>query len=333
MNHSEFSIVAPDNQPISISVRFQQETVWLSQRQMADLFEKDTDTIGLHLKNIFREQELDERASTEDYSVVQREGQRSVSRTVRHYNLDAILSVGYRVNSKRGTQFRQWASQRLKEFLVQGIALNEERLAQANMELLVLRNGLRILHRALNRTLQDPNTDWFRPFSSGLELLDDYDHRRLDEAGLTLRSAEYPSVNSYRELIYVMRCGTESSLFGQEKDGGFVSAVHQIQQSFGGLELYPSLEEKAAMLLYLVVKNHAFVDGNKRIAAACFLLFLKHNSILYRTDGSPLLSNEALASLTLFAAVSKSEEFHVVKQLLMSILNRIIHQPKDPSSN
>ena len=308
---------------IQIQVQFDRDTVWLNQKQLGELFDKDTDTISLHLKNIFLEEELDENSTTELFSVVQQEGKREVKRKIKFYNLDAIISVGYRVNSKRGTQFRQWATQRLKDYLIEGVAINEKRLIQKEKVIQVLHDGIRILSRTIeDQVNKNENYNWLNQFSIGLQLLDDYDHESLDSKGKNTRKAVYPNMDEYMGLVNQMRMEFDSEIFGKEKDGGFDSAVNQIRQGFGDLDVYPTIEEKAAMLLYLVVKNHSFVDGNKRIAAACFLLFLVRNGILYTSKGETIISNEALASLTLFIAASKADEMETVKKLLISVLNR-----------
>jgi hypothetical protein len=324
MEHQIEIFTSIDNQTV-VQVRFEQDTVWLNQKQLGELFDKDSDTIGLHLKNIFLEEELDENSTTELFSVVQKEGKREVKRNIKCYNLDTIISVGYRVNSKRGTQFRQWATKRLKDYLIEGVAINEKRLAQKNKEIQVLHDGIRILSRAIeDQAINNENHAFLHQFSMGLQLLDDYDHESLDENGKHTKKAEYPSMAEYMEIVEKMRAEFNSDVFGKEKDGGFDSAVNQIRQGFGEQEVYPSIEEKAAMLLYLVVKNHAFVDGNKRIAAACFLLFLERNGLLYANHGQPIISNEALASLTLFVAASKADEMETVRRLLISVMNRNI---------
>ena len=305
-----------------IEVKFEKETVWLNQKQMGILFDKDTDTIGLHLKNIYKDEELGEISTTEDFSVVQQEGKRKVTRNIKFYNLDAIISVGYRVNSKRGVQFRQWATQRIKDYLVQGYAINEKRLAQKQQEVQTLKDGIRILNRAIEQKADDQSLDWLHHFAKGLELLDDYDHESLDKKGLNKRKAKYPVLADYQSVIYSMRSEFESGVFGKEKDGSFESAISQIGKGFDEEDFYPTLEEKAATLLYLIVKNHGFVDGNKRIAAACFLLFLQHNELLHNSEGMPIISNDALATLTLFIASSKPEEMDTVKKLVISVLNR-----------
>jgi death-on-curing family protein len=305
-----------------IEVKFDQETVWLNQKQMAALFEKDSDTIGLHLKNIYKENELEESSTTEDSSVVQQEGGRKVRRKVKFYNLDAIISVGYRVNSKRGIQFRQWATRQLKDYLIQGYVINEKRLAQKQQEIRTLKDGIRILSRVIEQKDDERNLVWLNHFAKGLELLDDYDHENLDKKGLTKRQAIYPTVMDYQSLVQSMKSEFESGVFGKEKDGSFESAIAQISKGFGEEDFYPTLEEKAATLLYLIIKNHGFVDGNKRIAAACFLFFLQQNDLLKNRNGEIIISNDALASLTLFVASSKPEEMDTVKKLVISVLNR-----------
>jgi prophage maintenance system killer protein len=310
-----------DNQ-IELQVQMDTDTVWLNQRQMAELFGKDSDTIGLHLKNIYNESELEEISTTEYFSVVQKEGKRLVKRKIKFYNLDAIISVGYRVNSKRGTQFRQWATQRLKDYLVQGYAINEKRLAEKQQEVEYLKTGIRILNRAMAEQTTAEEFEMLKVFAKGLSLLDDYDHELLDKKGITHQKTIYPTVEEYLKMIQVMYSGIESDLFAKPKDESFHSSVNQIKQSFGDVELYPTIEEKAANLLYFITKNHSFVDGNKRIAAACFLYFMEQNEALLKPDGTPIIDNATLAALTLFVATSKPEEAEIVKQLTISILNR-----------
>jgi prophage maintenance system killer protein len=276
----------------------------------------------LHLKNIFAEGELVEDATTELFSVVQIEGKRSVNRKIKAYNLDAIISVGYRVNSKRGTQFRQWATQRLKDYLVKGYAINEKRLAEKQQQVEYLKTGIRILSRAIGEQAAAEDSETLKIFAGGLILLDDYDHEELDEKGKTVKDTVYPTVNDYQKLIDGMKSGFSSGVFAKPKDKSFESSIMQMQQSFGNQELYPGIEDKAATLLYLIVKNHSFVDGNKRIGAACFLHFLDQNNILYDSENRPVISGEALAALTLFIASSKPEEMEMAKKLIISILNR-----------
>jgi prophage maintenance system killer protein len=302
---------------IVLNVQLSRETVWLSQDQLSILFKRDKSVISRHLANVFKEGELVKESNMQKLHIA------NSDKPVALYNLDVIISVGYRVKSIQGTQFRQWATKRLKDYLIEGVAINEKRLEQKNKEIQVLHDGIRILSRAIeNQAANNENYAWLYQFSVGLQLLDDYDHESLDSKGNHTTKAEYPAMSEYMKLVDQMRAEFNSDVFGKEKDSGFDSAVNQIMQGFGEQDAYPSIEEKAAMLLYLVVKNHAFVDGNKRIAAACFLLFLDRNSLLYTNAGQTIISNEALASLTLFVAASKAEEMETVKKLLISVLNR-----------
>lgn len=325
---NQIEIYKSADNSVEVEVHFNQDTVWLSQKMMAELFDKDSDTISLHLKNIYLEEELEEAATTEFFSVVQLEGKRKVKRDIKFYNLDAILSVGYRVNSKRGTQFRIWANRILKEHLVQGYTINQKRLEERNLEIKHLKEGISILHRAIEQQAQslcDANnlSALLEQFSEGLLLLDDYDHETLDAKGKTSRKTVHIHKEQYLVLIDAMRTEFSSDVFGQPKDDSFDSSINQIYQNFDGKELYQSIEEKAAMLLYLIVKNHSFVDGNKRIAAACFLYFLDRNGLLYPTGKvTPIIDNNALAAITLFIAVSKPAEMETVKKVIISILNR-----------
>jgi prophage maintenance system killer protein len=238
------------------------------------------------------------------------------------YNLDMIISVGYRVNSTKATQFRQWATQRLKDYLVQGYAINEKRLEQKQQEVLYLKTGIQILGRAIEAKNKTKNNEVLNIFEKGLELLDDYDHEELDIKGITEQETLFPEYDEYLGFINEMYSDFESDVFAKPKDDSFHSSINQIAQTFAGRELYPSIQEKAANLLYFIVKNHSFVDGNKRIAAACFLYFLDKNKALINKSNETIISNEALASLTLFIATSKSDEVDMVKRFIMSILNR-----------
>jgi death-on-curing family protein len=309
------------NNKTQVEVRFENETIWLSQKQMAELFEKDIRTINEHIKTIYKTKELTKDSTVRKFRIVQQEGNRKVTRNIEHYNLDMIISVGYRVNSVRGTQFRIWATQRLKDYLIKGYAINEKRLAEKQQEVEYLKTGIRILGRAIETKLEENESEILKLFAKGLELLDDYDHQTLDKKGKSTKQTVYPSVNDYLKMIDEMYSDLKNDVFAKPKDESFESSVNQIGQVFADTELYPTIEEKAANLLYYIVKNHSFVDGNKRIAAACFLYFLEKNDSLL-INGKPILSNEALASLTLFIATSKTEEADIVKRLIISILNR-----------
>lgn len=309
---------SPDGQA-QIAVQFDKTTVWLNRNQLAHLFKRDVKTIGKHISNVFKEGELEKDSVVANFATTATDGK---TYQVEHYNLDVTISVGYRVKSQHGTQFRIWATQRLKDYLVQGYAINKQRLEEKQQEVQHLKNGIRIFSRAIENKAMEADHEWLGLYAKGLQLLDDYDHENLDSKGDSGASVIYPSYEDYIRLVAQMRAEFNSTIFGQERDDGFKSAIGQIRQSFGEQELYPTFEEKAAMLLYLITKNHAFVDGNKRIAAACFLLFLQQNQCLYSTQHTLMVSNEALASLTLFIAASKSEEMDTVKHLIVSILNR-----------
>ena len=310
----------------SLDVRLEQETVWLSQKQMAELLDKDTDTIGLHIRNIYKEGELEPDATTEESSVVQNEGNRKVRRKLKFYNLDVIISVGYRVKSQRGTQFRQWATRVLREHLVQGYTINQQRLEEQSQKLAEMQQAVELLSRTLEQQqlVNDLGKDVLKviaDYAYALDLLDRYDHGTLSiekTSGTTDFVLDYTSAN---EIVLSMK-GKFEGLFGIEKDQGFKSAIGTIYQTFDGKELYPSAEEKAANLLYFIVKNHAFSDGNKRIAAAVFIYFLNSNNILYRADGSKRLADNTLVALTLLIAESKPEEKDTIVKVVVNLINR-----------
>ena len=305
-----------------IEVNFENDNVWLTQKQIATLFVQTKQNISLHINNCFKEKELNPSSVVKDSLTTAADGKRY---KIKYYNLDVIISVGYRVKSIRGTQFRQWATKKLKDYLIDGIAINEKRLYQKNKEIQILHNGIRILSRVIEEKVNAEQFEWIQQFSLGLKLLDDYDHEALDKIGNHYKKAQYPELKEYQELVKQMKLDFKSDIFGKEKDSGFLSAITLIQQRFNKKDIYLSIEEKASMLLYLIVKNHAFVDGNKRIAAACFLLFLERNNMLFSEKGQTIISNDALASLTLFVAASKADEMETVKQLLVSVLNRNSH--------
>lgn len=303
-----------------LKVAFDNESVWLNRHQVSDLFERDIKTIGKHVNNVFRDGELEKESVVAFFATTASDGK---IYQVEHYNLDVIISVGYRVKSQRGTQFRQWATQRLKDYLVEGYAINQKRLVEKNMELKTLKTGIQILSTTLKehvKTIDEAKglTVLLDQFDKGLTLLDDYDHESLDEKGKSSKQAKLIDYKGFNSVIEAMKSDFPSGIFGQEKDESFKSAIGQIYQSFEDQDLYPSLEEKAATLLYLIVKNHAFVDGNKRIAAACFVYFLEQNKL----DPVTYVNNDALATLTLFIAGSKAMDMTVVIRLVISLLNR-----------
>jgi prophage maintenance system killer protein len=315
-----------DDGAVQLDVQLERETVWLNQRQMAELFDKDTDTIGLHVRNIYNEGELPRIGTTEESSVVQNEGGRKVRRQVSFYNLDVIISVGYRVKSKRGTQFRQWATRVLREHLVRGFTLNEKRLQEQAQKLEDLRRTVGLLEKTLThqaigldeaRGLLQVITD----YAYALTTLDRFDHGTLAIEQTTHPAAYLMTYEAAIEIVTAMKTGF-GGLFGLEKDQGFKSALGAVYQIFGGEELYPSIEEKAANLLYFVVKNHAFSDGNKRIGAALFIAFLAGNHALYRGDGSKRIADNALVALTLLIAESRPQDKETIVKVIVSLINR-----------
>ncbi len=323
---SKIEIYQSQDGETSIDVIFEQDTVWLTNAQLVTLFDSSKANISEHIKHIFLSGELDDVPTVRKFRTVQKEGSRLIERDRIHYNLDVIIAVGYRVNSKQGTRFRQWATQRLKDFLVRGYAINETRLKQKQQHIQTLQEGIRILSRAIEEKVDSEDLRWLATFAKGLALLDDYDHERLDRKGRTVRPAAYPDLTEYHAVVDAMKADFDSAVFGKEKDGSFQSAIAQISKGFGDEDFYPSVEEKAATLLYLIIKNHSFVDGNKRIAAACFLLFLERNNLLISDSGDPIISSEALASLTLLPQpVSRRRWRRVTNSwlnLIISILNR-----------
>ncbi len=310
-----------------IDVRLEGETVWLTQRQMAEIFDKDTDTIGLHIRNVYKEKELDQNATTEESSVVQVEGGRQVQRTLRFYNLDMILSVGYRVNSRRGTQFRIWATNVLRKHLVDGYTVNEKRLRAAQEKYLELRRSISLLENVIGLdSVTDETKGLIKVISSysrALDVLDDHDHERLSAPKGTAKVRFEMTYEEAAGIIEAMRVKfAGSNFFGREKDAGFKSSLSAVNQTFGGRDLYPTVESKAAHLLYFVTKNHSFVDGNKRIAAALFICFLQKNRLLLRKDGAKRNDDNALVALTLLVAASRpADKENVVKVVLNLIGN------------
>ena len=326
MEENKIIIYQTEDGQTQIDVRLENETVWLTQAQMAELFETNRTSIVRHINNIYRVEELDREATCAKIAQVQTEGKRQVTRTVPYFNLDMIISVGYRVNSKRGIKFRQWANRILKDYLVKGYAVNE-RIRKEQI------GELRQLVGMLGRTIQsqpllsnDETNALFEvvtDYTYALDTLDNYDYERLTIDKTTKKEPFHATYENATEAINGLRMKFGgSSLFGNEKDDSFKSSIGQIYQTFGGKELYPSVEEKAAMLLYLVTKNHSFSDGNKRIAATLFLWFLNNNGILYRKDGTKRLADNTLVALTLMIAESKTEEKDVMVKVVVNLINQ-----------
>ena len=327
-NSNQVTIYETEDGRVRVEVRFAQENLWLSQKLIAELFECSTDNISLHLRNIYSERELEESSTAEDFSVVQKEGNRNVTRTLNLYNLDAIISVGYRVNSKRGIQFRIWANQVLKEFLLKGYALNERLLSSQNEQLKSLKESLLILTKIVNQKKLSPDESEgllkiITDYAFALEILDQYDHQNLKISDTCDNELFKISYNEAQNHINRLRkIYSNGPLFGKEKDGSFQSSISTIYQTFDGKDLYPSIEEKAANLLYLITKNHSFVDGNKRIAAYLFLLFLERNNLLYTKTGEKRIPDNALVALTLMIAVSSPDEKDTMIKVIINLINK-----------
>ncbi|MBN1627186.1 MAG: virulence protein RhuM/Fic/DOC family protein [Deltaproteobacteria bacterium] len=324
---NEILIYQNEDNNVQVEVRVEDETVWLTQPQIVALFNSSKANISEHIRNIIESGELDAESTVRKFRTVQTEGARKVSRERPSYNLDMIISIGYRVNSKRGTQFRIWANNVIKMYLLKGYAVNEKRLSEREKELQTLKASIQLLERSIMKQAQQLDqaksfVNIIADFSNGLGILDDYDNQRLDNRGLTEKEAAVISYRECKKIIGQVKDEFKSALFGKEKDNSFRSSIGQIYQTFEGRNLYPSIEEKAAVLLYLVVKNHSFVDGNKRIAAAIFLYFLDRNGLLYRQDKTTLIDGNTLASITLMIAESNPSEMETIKRIIMSILNR-----------
>ena len=308
-----------------INVNLQGETVWLSQQQMSELFKTDRTSISRHIKNIYKTEELDKKSTCAFFAQVQDEGFRKVTRKIPYYNLDMIISVGYRVNSKRGTQFRIWANKILKEYLIKGYAINDKITQRKYEELSQL---VHILGRTISSQPELSNKENLdlinvvTDYTYALDTLDRYDYQKLKIEKTTF---ENKFIATYDNAILTIQNLKEkfggSWLFGNEKDDSFKSSIGQIYQTFDGADLYPSVEEKAAMLLYLVTKNHSFSDGNKRIAATLFLWFMQNNGILYNSDGSKRISNGTLVAITLMIAESRPEEKDVMVKVVVNLIN------------
>ena len=325
-NNNQLVIYQSPDGNTSIDVTVEGETVWLTQKAMAELFDVNRSGISRHISNIFRSGELDPTMTIAKFATVINRGRRGQAiEDVDYYNLDMILSVGYRVNSKRAIAFRQWSTKVLKQYLLNGYAVNERLRAEKFEELsqLVKVMGRTIQHQELitedSRSLFNVVVD----YTYALDTLDRYDYQELKIEDTT---GNEPFHATYENAMEVIRGLHEkfggSDLFGNEKDDSFKSSIGQIYQTFGGIDLYPSVEEKAAMLLYLVTKNHSFSDGNKRIAATLFLWFLNNNGILYNEDGSKRIADNTLVALTLMIAESRTEEKDTMVKVVVNLINK-----------
>ena len=312
MEKNEIVLFESRDGAVTLPVPVRDESVWLTRMQMADLFDVTPQNITIHLKKVYAAGELEREATSKDFLRVQTEGGRQITRSVNCYNLDAIISVGYRVNSTRATQFRIWATRILKDYIVRGYAINRERMRQ-------LGQTVEVMKRVANSLDVEQVLDVVNAYSTALDLLDGYDHQTIEKPKARGHSVAL-TYEECRRFIDSMKFAADSPLFGNEKDGSFKSALGAVYQSFGGKDLYPSSQEKAANLLYLVTKNHGFSDGNKRIAAGLFLYFLKRNKLLLRKDGTKRIADHTLVALTVMIAESKPQEKELMVNIVMTFL-------------
>ncbi len=320
-NNQQIVIYQTENGETQIDVRLEQETVWLSQAQMVDLFGRDVSVISRHIRNAINEGEVNEKSNLQKMQIA------NSDRPVIFYDLDVVISVGYRIKSEQGVQFRRWANNVLKQYLVQGYALNQQKLQAEQEKLNDLKRAIALSSRLLHNqalTMQDSQSILLvlEKYSHALTVLDDYDHQRLMVVGTNAISQPKIEYHEAMAQIHLWRDKEKlGGLFGNEKDNSFKSALETIYQTFDGHELYPSIEEKAANLLYFVVKNHAFSDGNKRIAAAVFAWFLERNKHLYNDLGEKRIADNALVAFTLLIAESKPEEREMIVKVIINLIN------------
>ncbi len=325
MSNSHIEIYQVENGNTEISVRLENETVWLSLNQMVDLFLRDKSVISRHISNIFKEGELDKQSVVAKNATTAADGK---IYQVDFYNLDVIISIGYRIKSQRGTQFRIWANKILKNYLIKGFSINEKRLTQQNEQLKKLQDSVKLLGDVLN--YKELNTDEsvglltiISDYAYALDILDRYDYQNLDIRKTSGKETYHLDYNEAKKQIAIAKKAFgNSELFGREKDDSLKSSLSTIYQTFDGKDLYPSVEEKAANLLYFITKNHSFTDGNKRIAAFIFLYFLERNRIQFDEFGKKRIADNALVALTLMIAVSKSEEKDTMIKVIVNLINK-----------
>ena len=305
LQKNEILLFEASDKSITLPVKIEQETVWLSANQMAVLFDRDEKTIRKHINNVFSEDEVEKVNNTQKMRVD------GVKQSVSFYSLDVIISIGYRVKSKRGVEFRRWANSVLKQYILEGYAVNNNRIVQLN-------EVIQIMKRTENALDSKQVLNVIEKYSEALDMLDSYDHQTMTRPRGNI-ATYILSYEECREVISQMRFGAESDLFGREKDDSFRGSIGNIYQSYDGQELYPTLEEKAAHLLYFVTKNHSFYDGNKRIAATMFLYFLDKNGVLF-VDGRKLIDDYTLVALTIMIAESRPDEMEMMITVIMNCL-------------
>ena len=325
MNNS-IEIYCSQDGSIQLKVKLENDTVWLTQSQMAELFGVDRTSIVRHIRNIYKSEELDQNTTCAKNAQVRTEGHRSILREIPYYNLDMIISVGYRVNSKNATSFRRWATSVLKQYLIKGYAINQQIKLDRYNE---LKDVVRLMSRTVGMQEKVTSEEYgglFNVISDYVYALDTLDHYDYQSLSIQKTTKEEPFRATYENAMEAINALKEkfggSQWFANEKDDSFKSSIGQIYQTFGGEDLYPSVEEKAAMLLYLVVKNHSFSDGNKRIAAMLFLWFLNNNHVLYAEDGHKRIADNTLVALTLMIAESRTEEKDVMVKVVVNLINK-----------
>ena len=325
MNNS-IEIYRSQDGSIQLNVKLENDTVWLTQSQMAELFGVDRTSIVRHIRNIYKSEELDQNSTCAKNAQVRTEGNRSILREIPYYNLDMIISVGYRVNSKNATSFRRWATSVLKQYLIKGYAINQQIKLDRYNE---LKDVVRLMSRTVVMQEEVTSEEYgglFNVISDYVYALDTLDHYDYQSLSIQKTTKEEPFRATYENAMEAINALKEkfggSQWFANEKDDSFKSSIGQIYQTFGGEDLYPSVEEKAAMLLYLVVKNHSFSDGNKRIAAMLFLWFLNNNHVLYAEDGHKRIADNTLVALTLMIAESRTEEKDVMVKVVVNLINK-----------
>ena len=314
MDKNEIILYETADREIVLEVNTDGNTVWLNRNQLAQLFDRDVKTIGKHINNALKEELYNDDSTVAKFATVQTEGDRTVTRNIDYYNLDVIISVGYRVKSQRGVEFRKWANKVLKDYIIKGYSVNHKRIEQIG-------EVIRIMKRAENQLDTKQVLSVIEKYNSALDLLDDYDHQTLKKP--SGNTATYVlKYDECRQLIDSMKFGSDSTLFGNEKDDSFKGSIGNIYQSFGGAEVYPTLEEKAANLLYFVTKNHSFSDGNKRIAAAMFLYFLDKNNALFLDEEKTqkTIADQTLAALTIMIAESMPTEKEMMINVIMNCM-------------
>ncbi len=325
MNNSEIKIYKAEDGKTEIQVKLDQDTVWLNLMQLTELFQRDKSVISRHINNVFKERELIKTSVVAKNATTANDGK---TYQVDYYNLDVIISIGYRVKSQRGTQFRIWANSIIKDYLIKGYSINEQRLRQQNEQLRELQESVKLLGNVLSykELTGDESSGLLKIISDyayALDILDQYDYQNL---AIAETSGKETYQLSYEEAMLQIRKVKDiygnSELFGHEKDESFQSSIATIYQTFNGKDLYPSIEEKAANLLYFITKNHSFTDGNKRIAAFLFLYFLEKNGVLFDRYGNKRIADNALVALTLMIAVSRTEEKETMTKVIVNLINK-----------